>query len=780
MSPRAQVVGTAVVPAAEAGDKAELLRRNRIPPNQAISVGPLQQLALRAAEECLAAVALTDEDRARTAVFVGVTGNHVLQRRNALRIAAGQAPAWGEHGAEPDAAVDAACEVFGAGPHDKIGEMASSVPSRIAIAHRLGGRVLSLDAHEATGAVGLWHARHCVTAGAASAVLLVLVDEDETNAARTAFYADTGRPGEFRQGRAVAMLLRPEGADAAGGAVVDEIRFDRRSGGGVHGYAAAEPEDLDTWLEGIVPDTGDFALRGDDFLPAAARSHTLATARHRPSGRTAAGSVRVTDTMLDLVDAAEDCRTEQAVLTLLGTASTALAAVMYRRAGSDDSEAAAPRDRPAVVVDGAGAWFGDRQGLDGFRELSVRGQPCFDDLGHRVPAHMRSEGRIRLGRAYSHRGASTELPDGVDPVRHAALETCREAVSRSASDLSGRGLVLVATPLGPAAGRLCDADSDETASALDAVAGRIGAGPEAAAEARKWLAAFAERSGAAAQSLGELHSASIAGFVAEELGLDALPVAVEAACASALAAVDVAVGALRAGDVDYAVVCGVEFPTSCRDLALCSALGMLSTTALTAFGAAADGFLPGDGAGALVLVRSDRLGAAGAGGATTGIRGIGGSCDAHSMLAPSAAGQTAAMSAALADADVSPASMAFIETHGTGTLRGDAIELESIRTAYGAGSIALSAVKSLVGHTFAAAGIAGLLRAVTALEDGVVPPSAGLSDEDAARLADDGFLVSPVPQPFRAEPGGRTTTAAVSSFGTGGINYHIVVDRSET
>src|SRR5690606_31857496 len=209
-------------------------------------------------------------------------------------------------------------------------------------------------------------------------------------------------------------------------------------------------------------------------------------------------------------------------------------------------------------------------------------------------------------------------------------------------------------------------------------------GPEAAAEARKWLAAFAERSGAAAQSLGELHSASIAGFVAEELGLDALPVAVEAACASALAAVDVAVGALRAGDVDYAVVCGVEFPTSCRDLALCSALGMLSTTALTAFGAAADGFLPGDGAGALVLVRSDRFGAtgaggaAGAGGAITGIRGIGGSCDAHSMLAPSAAGQTAAMSAALADADVSPASMAFIETHGTGTLRGDAIGLECI------------------------------------------------------------------------------------------------------
>lgn len=791
MSSRMAIIGSGSALAPDLGNTTELLRRNRIPPSQATSVGQLQALTLQAAEECLAPVALDDDVRSRTAVFVGMTGNSALQRRNAMRVAGGLLPAWSAYGADPDAAVDAACTVLGAGPHDKIGEMASSVPSRIAIAHRLRGRALALDAHETTAALALWHARHCLMNGPESAVLVIMADEDDSTVDRLAWQEKTGRVGKSQPGRALAFLLRRETdcRPAEGAVVIQDIRCARQHGRGAFRYAEPGPDELDEFLFDIAPSTGKFGLRGDAILPIAKRSRLLAPAQQIPSGRPT-GAVRVTDAMLDIRSAAEECRADSPVLVVAGSVTGAIAAVTLTASKREQpTSGSAPPIGTTVALDGVGAWFGGRCGFEAFRELSLRGEPVFTELDG-VPEHAYSAGRIRLGRTYCTKGvrATPAVPfptDGdeaarlaaLDPAHLAALETCLEAVQRSQSSLSGRGLVIVATPIGTPSGRLCDVGSDDTGDAINRIGERIGVDHEATAGAWEWLTGLAAQGGAVTEhSVDGGHAGSIAAFVADELGLDAVPLAVEAACASTLAAVDVAGAAIRGGEADYALVCGVEFPTAHRDLVLCSALGMLSRTTITPFGAGADGFLPGDGAGALVLVPHDGR----SDGSVTTIAGTGGSCDAHSMLAPASDGQETAMVRALSEAGVHPCDVAFVETHGTGTPRGDAVELESVRNAYGDGSIALSSVKSLLGHTFAAAGMAGLLRVVAALDDGIVPPNSGLSDSDTRRLTEEGFIVPSEPVPIELTSDGGSTLAAVSSFGTGGINYHIVVERNTT
>ena len=150
--------------------------------------------------------------------------------------------------------------------------------------------------------------------------------------------------------------------------------------------------------------------------------------------------------------------------------------------------------------------------------------------------------------------------------------------------------------------------------------------------------------------------------------------------------------------------------------------------------------------------------------------------------APSVDGQSAVIRMALDAAEVDPATIAYVETHGTATALGDQIELQALTEAFGshatrAGSCALGALKALIGHLDAAAGVAGFIKACLALHHGVIPPSPYfVAPHPALELGAGPFFVNAEPRAW--PPGDDPPRAAVSSFGIGGTNAHAVLEAA--
>ncbi|MCA9537835.1 MAG: polyketide synthase [Myxococcales bacterium] len=164
------------------------------------------------------------------------------------------------------------------------------------------------------------------------------------------------------------------------------------------------------------------------------------------------------------------------------------------------------------------------------------------------------------------------------------------------------------------------------------------------------------------------------------------------------------------------------------------------------------------------------------------IRGIGAACDARSLIAPDVEGQALAIRRAFAEVPYAPSTVDFVETHGTGTTLGDQIEVLSLALTYGderrATPLVLGSVKSMIGHTFAAAGAAGLLKTVLALGARVLPPNVAfdpLNPHLALPQVPARVLGTPELWPQSSHP----RRAGVSAFGTGGINYHVLIEEPE-
>ncbi|MEL7611087.1 polyketide synthase [Vreelandella titanicae] len=269
-----------------------------------------------------------------------------------------------------------------------------------------------------------------------------------------------------------------------------------------------------------------------------------------------------------------------------------------------------------------------------------------------------------------------------------------------------------------------------------------------------------------------------ASLISNCFSLDAVPVAVEAACASSMAALSNAILTLRQGRYDLIVAGGVELPVNARDIVLCASQMMLSRERIAPFAEGADGFSPGDGAGMFVLKRlsdatrdGDHVYAC--------ITGIGASADAVSMTAPDVDGQSLAISRAFKQAGYTPATVQYVEAHGTGTRLGDIAEVSSINSVYKVGRrnlpLRIGSVKSNIGHTFAASGSAGLLKTVLAMHHGTLPPTI-LRGSLNNKLPLDKVPAQVVTaaEPWRPCDGRRR--AGVSSFGTGGINFHLLLE----
>jgi polyketide-type polyunsaturated fatty acid synthase PfaA len=272
----------------------------------------------------------------------------------------------------------------------------------------------------------------------------------------------------------------------------------------------------------------------------------------------------------------------------------------------------------------------------------------------------------------------------------------------------------------------------------------------------------------------------VAGRIANRLDLGGTNCVTDAACASAFGALHMAVNELLLGHADV-TICGGADTMNDPFMFECFA----KTTALskkgdcTPFDARADGTMLGEGIAMLVLCRledaerrGDRVYAV--------IRGVGTSSDgrAKSVYAPLPSGQAKALRRAYERAGYGPETVELVEAHGTGTAAGDAAEVAALLEVFGARterSCALGSVKAQIGHTKAAAGAAGLIKAVLALRHGVIPPTIKV-EQPADALKDGPFYL-----PARARPWIRGTEhprrASVSSFGFGGSNYHLTLEE---
>jgi acyl transferase domain-containing protein len=281
---------------------------------------------------------------------------------------------------------------------------------------------------------------------------------------------------------------------------------------------------------------------------------------------------------------------------------------------------------------------------------------------------------------------------------------------------------------------------------------------------------------------GEL-SNIIAGRVANLFNFHGPNFVVDAACASAMAAIGAAIEGLDEEDFDAVVTGGIDANMGASTFIKFCKIGALSATGTRPYANGADGFVMGEGAAVFVLKRladaerdGDRIYAV--------IRGVGGSSDGRGkgITAPNPAGQRLAVQRAWRNAGVSPATAGLIEGHGTSTRVGDAAELESLQAVFGElglppKSVALGSVKSNIGHLKGAAGAAGILKAAFALRDKVLPPSLNCGrpnpNIDFSRTP---FYVNTELRPWDA-PAGGVRRAGVSAFGFGGTNFHTVLEE---
>ncbi|WP_422742919.1 sulfolipid-1 biosynthesis phthioceranic/hydroxyphthioceranic acid synthase [Mycobacterium sp. WMMD1722] len=271
------------------------------------------------------------------------------------------------------------------------------------------------------------------------------------------------------------------------------------------------------------------------------------------------------------------------------------------------------------------------------------------------------------------------------------------------------------------------------------------------------------------------------GRVAYALGLHGPAVTVDTACSSGLMAIHQGCRSLHDGESDLALAGGVAVTLEPRKSVSGSLQGMLSPSGrCRAFDAAADGFVSGEGCVVLLLKRladaqrdGDRILAV--------VRGTAANQDGRTatIATPSEQAQIAVYREALRVAGVDAATVGLVEAHGTGTPTGDPIEYASLAAVYGtAGPCALTSVKTNFGHLQSTSGPLGMMKAILALQHGVVPRNLHFTGLPAALATIETGLAVPVTTTPWPRDDGRPRRAAVSSYGLSGTNVHAVLEQA--
>ncbi len=365
---------------------------------------------------------------------------------------------------------------------------------------------------------------------------------------------------------------------------------------------------------------------------------------------------------------------------------------------------------------------------------------------------------------------ASEIRD-LDPLYHLVLQAGREAVAggclrRVHTRRAGTILAAIALPTNGSSLLAHHLFSQAVAAQIDP-AGKARLHPPSRAACR---------------------AARVTGFpaavLASALDLGGGGYTLDAACASSLYAVRLACDALTAGRLDAVLAGGVSRPDCLYTQIGFSQLRALSPSGRCApFDAGADGLVVGEGAGILVLKRLADAVAAGdpihavirAAGLSNDMRG--------NLLAPEVLGQVRAMHNAYRQAGWIPGRVDLIECHGAGTPVGDRTEIESLHRLIAdngppPGACAIGSIKSMIGHLLTAAGAAGLIKTILAMQNRVLPPSLNFTTPADARLDGSGpFRVQTRASSWEPVHGDGLRRAAVSAFGFGGINAHLLMEQ---
>ncbi|MDW7754985.1 MAG: beta-ketoacyl synthase N-terminal-like domain-containing protein [Brevefilum sp.] len=279
----------------------------------------------------------------------------------------------------------------------------------------------------------------------------------------------------------------------------------------------------------------------------------------------------------------------------------------------------------------------------------------------------------------------------------------------------------------------------------------------------------------------------VAGRIANRFDLGGTNCVIDAACASSLAAIRMAVGELVEGHADMMISGGVDTDNSIGAYLCFSKTPAFSPgEKVRTFDQESDGMLMGEGIGMVLMKRledaqrdGDRVYAV--------IKGVGSSSDGRykSIYAPRPEGQSLALTRAYADAGFSPATVGLIEAHGTGTMAGDPAEFQGLNAVFSTENaslqtIALGSVKSQIGHTKAAAGVASIIKTALALHNKILPPTINVDQPNPILAIETSpFYIHTTAQPW-VDPLKYPRRAGVSAFGFGGTNFHVVLEENET
>ncbi|MFD3806989.1 SDR family NAD(P)-dependent oxidoreductase [Streptomyces sp. NPDC058619] len=457
----------------------------------------------------------------------------------------------------------------------------------------------------------------------------------------------------------------------------------------------------------------------------------------------------------------------------LPTAAPPAAALPVARA-DEDRPATASAARPvvdpeAIAVIGMSGRMPGSADLGEFWDHLVEG----DDLVTDVPAdrwdrHALPEGVHASRGGFIHDvdrfdplffGISPHEAEGMDPQQRLVLE----------------GVWTALEDAGLAPGSLAGADAGLF----------VGAGSSDYEEIRKaaGLPVDAHAATATAHSI-------LVNRVSYQLDLHGPSEPVNTGCSSSLVAIHRAAESIRSGECDIAVAGGVNLVLSPHNHVLLSSTGMLSPTGrCRTFDARADGFVRGEGYGFVVLARAER---ARGRQVRAWLRGtaVNHGGRARSLTAPNPAAQAAMIVRAHERAGTDPATLGYLETHGTGTELGDPVEINGLRLAFdellsrrgtpppAEPYCAIGAVKANIGHLESAAGAAGVIKVLLAMEHGVQPPLAGLREQNPhLRLDGSPFQLLRSARAWPMSAAGPRR-AGVSSFGYGGVNAHVVLEEA--
>ncbi|WKD31441.1 type I polyketide synthase [Streptomyces xanthophaeus] len=478
-----------------------------------------------------------------------------------------------------------------------------------------------------------------------------------------------------------------------------------------------------------------------------------------------------------------------------------------------DGERRGPRPADAAIV-GMGAVFPGAADLAAYRRNLLAGTDCIREV---PPERWDPEvyydpqgatGPVAGDRFYCRRGGFVDglaafdptrfgiMPaavEGAEPDQMLALHATAEAIAdaggeaRLPADRSRIGVVLGRGGfMGVATARLDQRvrTAHQLAQTLRELAPELGERRIAAVRSAFQDALGPERPDA---SIGLVPSFTAA-RTANRLDFRGPAYTLDAACASSLLAVDQAVGLLAAGRCDAVVAGAVHH---CHIATLWSVFTQLRALSpserIRPFDRRADGTLLSEGTGVVLLKRledaerdGDRVYAVIRG---TGVAGDG---RAASLMSPLVAGQVQALERAWRQAGLdprAPGALGLLEAHGTGTPVGDAAELDTLAQVFGPpepGSgrgIGFGSVKSMLGHTMQASGMAGLIKAALAVYEGVLPPTLHIEEPhpDLARTR-----MRPVGAAEPWERGPQPRRAGVNAFGFGGINAHVVLEEAPT